>query len=151
MAHAFHQGRKGQRPTGRVSSPARVIARVKRLLTIMLLVGSMLGLLGVQTAAAAAPIPAMTMAMPTHAEPASMPADCAAMMSAHAPQPDKQPCPGITLDCIAAMGCAMPFPGTYVALNARGPITAPKHVQPTDLALVGKNLAPEPEPPTILS
>lgn len=80
-----------------------------------------------------------------------MPADCMAMMSAHAPQPDKQPCNGITLDCIAAMGCAMPFISPHAALSARAPIEAPKHVMPTALALVGKNLAPEPEPPTILS
>lgn len=152
MAHAFHHGKEGRRPTERISSSARVIGRVKHLLTLLLLLGSMVGLLGVQTAAAATPLPAvaMAMAMPTHAEKASMPADCAAMMSAHAPQPDKQPCTGITLDCIAAMGCAMPFMGTSVALNARAPIAAPKHFLPTALALVGKDLAPEPEPPTIL-
>lgn len=151
MTHALQHGKHGRRPTGHISSAARVMTRVKRALAFLLLLGAMIGLLGVQTAAAATPITAMTMAMPAHMETAAMPADCMAMMSAQIPQPGKQPCTGITLDCIAAMGCAMPFIAVNATLAMRAAIAAPKLNMPLAPALVGHDLAPEPEPPTILN
>lgn len=151
MLHALQYGKFGRRPTGHISSSARVMSRVQRALALLLLLSAMIGLLGVQTAAAATPIPAMTMAMPAPMETASMPADCLALMSEPAPQPGKAPCTGITLDCITAMGCAMPFVSTNAPLDMRAAIAAPKLDMPTAPALLGYDLAPEPEPPTILS
>lgn len=149
--YALQHGKHGRRPAGHISPSARVMDRVKRALAFLLLLSAMMGLLGVQTAAAATPLSAMTMAMPAHTDTSAMPADCMAMMSQHAPQPDKQPCTGITLDCIAAMGCAMPFIAPPVALDVRTGIAKPNYAMPIAPALVGNDIAPEPEPPTILS
>lgn len=138
---ALHHGRHGKLPG--------IVRSMKRALGLLLVLGAIIGLLGIQTAAAATPNAVMTMTTP--AEPSAMPADCMAMMDHSAPQPDKQPCAGITLNCIAAMGCAMPLTNTNIVFGARPPLAAPKLLLPTAQALVGNDLAPEPEPPTILA
>ncbi|MES2290917.1 MAG: hypothetical protein V4530_14375 [Pseudomonadota bacterium] len=78
-----------------------------------------------------------------------MNADCMKTMAQQ--QPAGKPCKGLTLDCIAAMGCVLPIvlrdaPPVPVSPEALGVMvfwntTAPLH---------GSDLTPEPEPPTIL-
>lgn len=122
---------------------------MKRWLTLLLLAGALLGLLG-QEAAFAQVMPTQ---MSVHtATGAPMSAECAEMMglAKHASQPEK-PCQGMTPDCMAKMGCAVPL-----ALIPPVSIdTAPQFrvAIPTQLpvaALVGRDTGPEPEPPTRL-
>src|SRR3546814_16350357 len=75
---------------------------VRRWLSLMLLFGAMVGLLAQEVAFASAP--AMSSAAVTASQ---MSDECAEMMKAATSQGDK-PCKGLTLDCIAKMGCALP-------------------------------------------
>ncbi len=80
-----------------------------------------------------------------------MDANCMAMMAKPQPAPEKKPCKGLTLDCIAAMGCVVPL----VTANLASGIATPRIYDelafwPTHVVLTGKSLAPDPEPPTIL-
>lgn len=116
-----------------------------RVLALMLLVGAMFGLLGQQTAAAAAAVPVAA------AAPASaMSADCMEMMGMHKPQPAKKPCNGLTLDCIFAMGCAVPLMREPHAPIAQTAVPTPQLFWTTTTVLAGTDLAPEPHPPSIL-
>ena len=74
---------------------------MKRWLTFLLLVGAVLGLLAQEAAFAAAP------ALPSAetASAAAMSDECAEMMGIEKSQ-KSAPCQGLTLDCIAKMGCA---------------------------------------------
>src|SRR3546814_17314049 len=56
--------------------------------------------------------PAKTMAMDAY---------CMAMMAMHQPAPKEKTCKGLTLDCIAAMGCVVPL----MAADLSGSIAAP--------------------------
>src|SRR3546814_1679131 len=70
--------------------------------------------------------------------------DCMKMM-AQQPQPAQKPCKGMTLACIAAMGCVIPMavrndaPG--LAAREAGPTLA---FWPTSTVLRGSDLTPEP-------
>lgn len=123
---------------------------MKRLFSLALLLAAMLGLLG-QEVAFARPI------LVEQAEQAvgapEMSAECAEMMGLTKPKPqsDKQPCEGMTPDCIAKMGCAVPLallPPAMIAapiqLHASTPPQSPV------VRLVGRNTGPEPDPPTRL-
>lgn len=123
--------------------------RVKRWLSLLLLAGALLGLLG-QEAAFAHVMPTQITAQTATA--ASMSAECAQMMglAKQAQQPEK-PCQGMTPDCIAKMGCAVPLalipPHSFDSVSqfrAAIPIQLP--VAP----LVGRDTGPEPEPPAHL-
>lgn len=81
----------------------------------------------------------------------AMDADCMAMMAQQHPTSDKKPCKGLTLDCIAAMGCMVPL----VAANLAGSVATPRTYGalgfwPTTSVLTGKSFAPDPDPPTNL-
>src|SRR3546814_15472196 len=77
---------------------------VKRLLASLLLIGALIGLFGAQMAAARS-VPTAASAPRAMA----MDADCMAMMAKQQPAPEEKPCQGLTLDCIAAMGCVVPM------------------------------------------
>lgn len=111
-----------------------------------MLLGALLGLFG-QAAALAIGPRFTTLVEATAAE--SMPMDCAEM-----PQKDPEPstpCKGLTLDCIAAMGCSLP-----IVLAAAGPLDlaqdegAPLRRASSTQVLAGRSIAPEPYPPTLL-
>src|SRR3546814_19947268 len=51
----------------------------------------------------------------------AMDADCMAMMAMQQPAPKEKPCKGLTLDCIAAMGCVVQL----MAADLTGSIAAP--------------------------
>lgn len=76
--------------------------------------------------------------------------DCMKMM-AQQQQPAQKPCKGMTLACIAAMGCVIPM-----AVRNDAPVLAAREANPTlafwptTTVLRGSNLTPEPEPPTLL-
>ncbi len=120
---------------------------MKRSFFMMMLFGALFGLFG-QGAALVLAAPAQATEQATAVS--GMSADCAEKMSLEPQQPD-QPCTGLTLDCIAKMGCAVPLalvppasadlPGEY-----REGIPMPMPVT----SLVGHDLGPEPEPPARL-
>lgn len=127
---------------------------MKRWFSLLLLIGALLGLLGQEAAFARAVPIAQAEQTAAAAQPdgGQMSPECAEMMSQsqQPPQPDT-PCQGMTPDCVAKMGCAVPvtlipsFPG---ATPARHRLLAPSrmHVAP----LVGREISPEPHPPANL-
>ncbi len=120
---------------------------MKRWLSFMLLFGAMLGLLGQEAAFASAP--AMPMAEFAIASTA-MSNECADMMGLDKSQPD-QPCKGMTLDCIAKMGCAIPL-GVFTPNPLPAPADQRPHFAvPNPIArLIGWTVGPELEPPLYL-
>ena len=116
---------------------------MKRWLTFLLLVGALLGLLAQETAFASAP--ALPSAETAFA--AAMSDECAEMMGIKKSQ-KSAPCKGLTLDCIAKMGCALPL---AVAAPAASPEAAAYRPAPLDarpaVRLTGRIVGPEPEPP----
>ncbi|QOV94745.1 hypothetical protein IM701_04625 [Novosphingobium sp. ES2-1] len=119
---------------------------MKRFFASLLLVGALLGLFGGQMAAARS-IPTAMSAPKAIA----MDADCMAMMAKQQPAPEKKPCKGLTLDCIAAMGCVAPLVAADLAtgmLTSR--IYGAPGFWPTSTVLTGKSFAPDPDPPTHL-
>jgi hypothetical protein len=74
---------------------------VSRLLRLFLVFGAIIGLLGLEAAFAIGP------SFPTAllSTASAMSPDCAEMMKQQAPE--KAPCKGLTLDCIAKMGCGI--------------------------------------------
>lgn len=119
---------------------------MKRVLHLLLLVGALTGLFA-QHAAYAAGSHMVTSPMAA----SQMGEDCMEMMREQRPDPAKQPCKGLTLDCIAAMGCVVPVilgepAALRVAPHAHGPPPFPVAVA----VLAGKDLPPEQHPPSIL-
>jgi hypothetical protein len=119
---------------------------VKRFLASLLLIGALFGLFGAQIASARS-VPTAVSAPKAM----TMDADCTAMMGEPQPAPEKKPCKGLTLDCIAAMGCMVPL----VAADLAGSVATPRiygtlGFWPTTSVLTGKTFAPDPDPPTNL-
>jgi len=120
---------------------------VKRWLSLLLLFGAVLGLLAQEAAFASAP------AMPiadTAIAASAMSDECAEMMGIEKSQ-NKEPCQGLTLDCIAKMGCALP----PAVVSPATPIEAKAHVpgllDPLPVRrLAGRTFGPEPDPPLVL-
>lgn len=122
---------------------------MKRWLSLLLLVGALLGLMG-QEAAFAHVMPAQKAEQSTAA--AKMSPDCAQMMRLAKQEPKSdEPCQGMTPECIAKMGCAIPL----ALLPPLAPDAAPLfRAMLPDIApaspLAGRNFGPEPEPPAHL-
>ena len=122
---------------------------MKRCLSVLMLIGAILGLLG-QAAAFAHIVPVESAEQTVTA--AQMSAECAEMMGLAKQKPKaEKPCQGMTPDCIAKMGCAV-----AVALLPDAPIDLAISAATGGLAqipverLVGRSLTPEPEPPAFL-
>ena len=120
---------------------------MKRYFSILLLIGALVGLFG-QEAAFALSTPAQTTEQ--SAAMSGMSADCIEEMGL-TKQASDQPCQGLTFDCIAKMGCALPLALVPPAvsglpLECREAIPA---IMPV-ATLVGLELSPEPEPPARL-
>lgn len=126
---------------------------MKRWFSLALLLGALLGLLG-QEAAFAHVMPvekAGQTATATQMNAGQMSADCAEMMGLAKPQPEKQPCQGMTPDCVAKMGCAVPLaliPLFAFDLVPQFRTAAP--LQTPAAPLAGRETGPEPEPPAHL-
>ncbi|MCP8891417.1 MULTISPECIES: hypothetical protein [Sphingomonas] len=115
-------------------------------LSLLLLLGALVGLFGQQAAYAGGPALAPAMEA-SHAMPTGM--DCAGTEG----MPEathEQPCKGLTLACIAQMGCMIPM-----TIQDRLPLTAPRVPLPpvayraVDAPLAGRDLMPELQPPTV--
>ncbi len=125
---------------------------MKRALQLVLLVGALIGLFGLEGAYASAP---RTPAAAAEAAMTAMPmdADCMAMMTKQAqkPLPMPGPCKGMTLDCIAAMGCIVPM-----LTGVTGPMLAAPRASyklrywTVPHILVGDDRAPDLHPPSML-
>lgn len=117
---------------------------VRRLLQLVLALGAMIGVFGQGMAFAYAPQRAHLAGKMVMAD------DC--MPGAEAGQPAKQskPCKGLTLACIAAMGCTLPLavPDDHALVAPAGRL-APIHDDVPARQLAGRDLAPEPDPPSL--
>lgn len=123
---------------------------MKRALHLFLLLGALIGLFG-QAVAYASVQPAVSAPMTMSAMSNSgMSEDCMEMM-AQQQQPGQKRCKGMTLACIAAMGCVVPMAvrNDAPALTARE-ASATLAFWTTITVLRGNNLTPEPEPPNLL-
>ena len=118
---------------------------VKRWFSFLLLFGALLGLLAQEAAYASAP----AMSETAIAAPA-MSAECAEMMGIDTSQ-DGAPCEGLTLDCIAKMGCALPatIVSPSMPLVAAAPMQGLLDPLPVQ-RLAGRTFGPEPDPPLFL-
>ena len=117
---------------------------VKRLLSLLLILGALMGLMAQEVAFASAPAMQNTVATASQ-----MSDECAEMMGVDTSQPD-QPCKGMTLDCIAKMGCAI----SLAVVTPAAPLAVAGHrrelVDPLAVQrLVGRSVGPEPDPPLI--
>lgn len=131
------------------------VSTVKRWLSLLLLFGAMLGLLAQEAAFASAPAMPMPMASDTSVSAPAMSAECAEMMgidTSTEKSQDKKPCKGLTLDCIAKMGCALPL---AIATPTAMPAASDHRAAPTDRLPVsrlrGRSYGPEPDPPLFLA
>lgn len=120
---------------------------MKRLFSMLLLVGALLGLFAQEAAFASGTLTPVVQEIGIDA---SMDADCMKAMGSRQ-NPSDLPCKGLTLDCIAKMGCAVPLapvPSGYATMTPSPAIpdldAAP--VKP----LIGRNTGPEPHPPSRL-
>ena len=81
----------------------------------------------------------------------AMPADCMEMMQGEQPEPAKNSCDGLTLDCIAIMGCVIPLVVPTAPVSPDGaPYLKVAHFPPPTSPLPGLLIGPEPDPPTFL-
>lgn len=116
-----------------------------RLFHICLLLAALGGLIGQSTAMAMAPAPISAGSL--QASMAGM--DC--MDMANSPAPGKMPCKKMTLQCVAAMGCA---PAALVQPDAANPsspvVDRVKSALSLAARLWGRSYGPEPDPPSFL-
>jgi hypothetical protein len=71
-------------------------------------------------------------------------------MAAEHKQAPEQPCKGVTLACIAQMGCVVPMTFEEPHAMAQGAVVARVAATwPPSPALAGLDVVPEPEPPTV--
>lgn len=118
---------------------------MKRVLQLLLLLGAMIGLVG-----QAAAYSSVSIAVAAPMAVAGMNADCMQTM-AQDQQPADKPCKGLTLDCIAAMGCIVPMVlRDAPTVPSSSVLHQTMQFWTTTTSLHGSNLKPEPEPPTIL-
>lgn len=117
-----------------------------RWFSLMLLIGAAFGLFAQEAAMASAPARQSSDHVSVAA---AMGVDCAEKMGLAKPRPD-QPCHGLTLDCIAKMGCVLTFTLTSPLSPALGWDNRSELLAPMPAArLVGRNTPPEPEPPAL--
>lgn len=122
---------------------------MKRCLSLLMLLGALLGLLG-QEAAFAHVMPVAKSVQLVAA--AQMSPECAEMMGLAKQKPQSgKPCEGMTPDCIAKMGCAVPLALLPpIASNAAREFRAEIPRLALASPLIGRDVGPEPEPPARL-
>lgn len=127
---------------------------MKRWLSLLLLMGALLGLLG-QEAAFARAMPnaqAEQAVVAAQTDVDQMSPECAEMMRlAQQPQQSDIPCQGMTPDCVAKMGCAVPvalIPPFLGAVPTGIRLLSPRQMPVA--ALIGREISPEPHPPARL-
>ncbi|WP_231736718.1 MULTISPECIES: hypothetical protein [Sphingobium] len=122
---------------------------MKRRFSLLMLLGALLGLLGQEVAFAhVMPVDGAVQLVAA----AQMSPECAEMMGLAKQKPQSgKPCEGMTPDCIAKMGCAVPLAllppiASDAAREYRAEIPRLTLAAP----LIGRNVGPEPEPPARL-
>lgn len=117
-----------------------------RMVHLVLLFSAILGLFGQGAAFAVGPsVASYSSTIAT----AKMSPDCAEMMTGAVP--NKAPCEGMTLDCIALMGCTIPILAQDDARLAD--LVKPAVVLVISMSLpklIGRKIAPEIHPPSYL-
>lgn len=120
---------------------------MSRLLRLFFVFGAVIGLLGQAAAFAAGSV---FVAETSAVSQAPMSADCAEIMKQQAP--DEPPCKGLTLDCIAKMGCSVPI---ALMLPAAQPIQLElptTRAVPIPVAVMASlTLLPDKQPPKLLN
>ena len=120
---------------------------MKRWFSMMLLIGALLGLFAQE--AAFASVPVVQPVLQTSAVEA-MDAACMEAMGQSDDSSD-DPCKGLTLDCIAKMGCALPLAQAPIGQRIANPVLTNAIVFAVDVKpLTGHDSGPEPVPPSIL-
>ena len=123
-------------------------SHMKFLLRHHLLLGVILGLAGQSVAFASSPCAKMQKEQALPGPMAGMP-DCA--MGQHKPDNSPAPCKDMTPGCLAMAGCI-----ALIAVDTLSPtVTAPLLVArlnlwPTPPVLLGRSIAPDPDPPSLL-
>ena len=122
---------------------------MKRLVHVSLLFMALLGVMGQSTAMAM--MPASAAAVPAHQSPQVAMAGMDCMDMANMSAPGQSPCKKVTLQCMAAMGCA---PAALVEPEARSIalliVDQTKVAIPLAARLWGRTYGPEPDPPSFL-
>lgn len=125
---------------------------MKRWLSLLMLMGALLGLIGQEAAFARVMQAPKVDQVAATAAAAQMSPECAEMMGLTKQKPKSdQPCQGMTPECIAKMGCAAPL--ALLPPLASDPAPEFRAMLPDIVPaspLVGRNLSPEPEPPARL-
>lgn len=121
---------------------------LKSRFAFLLLLGALYGLLGLQAAYAMGPAASPTMMAANHSTSAGN--DCADM-AAQKQGKTNAPCKGLTLDCVAQMGCvvSMTIAGVPPVLD-HAPLRSELDFWPAVAVLTGGTILPEPHPPSIL-
>ena len=121
---------------------------LKSRLAFFLLVGALCGLFGLQSAYALGPLASPTAMAVGHATPLTT--DCADMV-AQQPEQKQAPCKGLTLDCVAQMGCVVPMTIESAApVGDRTRTPSEPEFWPSVTVLAGNIVSPEQHPPSIL-
>lgn len=152
ISHALNADSSNALP-GRSSVDSRLrssdIGRVlKSRLAFFLLLGALSGLFGLQSAYAFGPLASPTAMAVGHATPVTT--DCADMVTQQ-PEQKHAPCKGLTLDCVAQMGCVVPMTVESVApVGDCARVPGEPEFWPAVTVLAGNSISPEPHPPSIL-
>lgn len=122
---------------------------LKSRFAFLLLLGAFCGLLGLQAAYALGPAASPTVMAASHSTPPGT--DCADMATQDQGK-TSAPCKGLTLDCVAQMGCVVPMTIAGAVHVLDDPLLRAKpDFWPVVPVLAGGTIVPEPHPPSILA
>lgn len=120
---------------------------MKHWVSMMLLIGALLGLFAQEAAFASVPV---VQSVQQASADVAMDAACMEAMG-QSDESSDDPCKGLTLDCIAKMGCALPLAQAPIGQRIANPFLTNAIVFAVDVKpLTGRDSGPEPDPPSIL-
>jgi hypothetical protein len=121
---------------------------MKFLFRHLLLLGVILGLAGQGVAFASSPCAEMQKEQAMSGPMAGMP-DCA--MGQHKPEKQSFPCKDMTPGCLAMAGCVALVAVDTLSPTIQAPLlVASLNLWPTTPVLLGRSIAPDPDPPSLL-
>ena len=121
---------------------------MKFLMRHLLLLGVILGLAGQSVAFASSPCAEMQKEQTMSGPMADMP-DCA--MGQHKSDDGSAPCKDMTPGCLAMAGCVALVAVDALSLTTQAPLlVASRNLWPTTPVLLGRSIAPDPDPPSLL-
>ncbi|MGH6785843.1 MAG: hypothetical protein ACREBO_03350 [Novosphingobium sp.] len=121
---------------------------MKFLFRHLLLLGVILGLAGQSVAFASSPCAEMQKEQTMSGPMAGMP-DCA--MGQHKSDNGAAPCKDMTLGCLAMAGCVAIVAVDTLSPTIQAPLLiASLNLWPTTPVLLGRSIAPDPDPPSLL-